>query len=181
MCNKYIGMKKKIFLIIILSFIISCKSDKKKEVIINNNTTIYYLIRHAEKDRSTKDKDPELTEIGLKRAENWAKVFKNIPFDKVYSTDYRRTQQTAFPTATSNGLEVLSYDAENLFNKEFKAKTEKQTVLIVGHSNTNQAFVNAIIEKKEHSQINDSDNGKLFIVTIDDDGVASLIIEDHNQ
>ena len=173
-------MKKKIFLIIILSFVISCKSDKKKEVVINNNTTIYYLIRHAEKDRSTKDKDPVLNELGLKRADNWAKVFKDIPFDKIYSTDYKRTQQTAFPTASSKGLDVLSYDAENLFNKNFKQKTDKQTILIVGHSNTTPAFVNAIIGKKEHLQINDSDNGKLFIVTIDE-GVASLIIENHNE
>ncbi|MBT3407047.1 phosphoglycerate mutase, partial [Candidatus Woesearchaeota archaeon] len=77
-------MKKKIFLIIILSFIVSCKSDKKKELVINNNTTIYYLIRHAEKDRNTKGKDPVLNELGLKRAENWAKIFKDIPFDKIY-------------------------------------------------------------------------------------------------
>ena len=173
-------MKKKIFLIIILSFIISCKSDKKKEEVINNNATIYYLIRHAEKDRSTKNKDPVLNELGLKRAENWAKVFKDIPFDKIYSTDYKRTQQTAFPTASSKDLYVLSYDAENLFNKNFKYKTDKQTVLIVGHSNTTPAFVNAIIGKKEHLQIDDSDNGKLFIVTVDE-GVASLIIENHNE
>ena len=173
-------MKKKIFLIIILSFIISCKSDKKKEEVINNNATIYYLIRHAEKDRSTKNKDPVLNKLGLKRAENWAKVFKDIPFDKIYSTDYKRTQQTPFPTASSKGLDVLSYDAENLFNKNFKYKTDKQTVLIVGHSNTTPAFVNAIIGKKEHLQIDDSDNGKLFIVTVDE-GVASLIIENHNE
>ena len=167
-------------LIIILSFIISCKSDKKKEVVINNNTTIYYLIRHAEKDRSTKAKDAVLNELGLKRAENWAKIFKDIPFDEIYSTDYKRTQQTAAPTAKSKGLEVLSYETENLFNEEFKTQTEKQSVLIVGHSNTTPAFVNAIVGKQEYSQINDSDNGKLFIVTIDD-GISSVIIEDHNE
>jgi len=174
-------MKKILFLIIISTVIISCKSDKKEQDVIKQDATVYYLIRHAEKDRSTKDKDPELIEVGVKRAENWANVFKDIPFDKIYSTNYKRTQQTALPTATSKGLEVLSYSTENLFNEDFKTNTEKQTVLIVGHSNTTPAFVNAIIEKKEHSQINDSDNGKLFIVTIDDDGVASLIIEDHNQ
>ena len=173
-------MKKKIVLIIILSFIISCKSDKKKEEVINNNATIYYLIRHAEKDRSTKNKDPVLNELGLKRADNWAKVFKNIPFDKIYSTDYKRTQQTALPTAKSKGLEVLSYGTENLFNEEFKTKTEKQTVLIVGHSNTTPAFVNTITGTQEHLQIDDSDNGKLFIVTIAD-SKSSVIIEDHNE
>jgi broad specificity phosphatase PhoE len=172
-------MKKFLFLIIISIVTFSCKSDKKEQVINKQDTTVYYLIRHAEKDRSTKNKDPELTDVGLKRAKNWAKVFNDIPFDKIYSTDYKRTQQTALPTATSKGLEVLSYSTENLFNKKFKAKTEKQTVLIVGHSNTTPAFVNAIIGKQEHSQIDDSDNGKLYIVTIDG-GVASLIIENHN-
>lgn len=173
-------MKKFLFLIIISTVIISCKSDKKEQDVNKQDATVYYLIRHAEKDRSTKDKDPELTEVGVKRAENWANVFKDIPFDKIYSTNYKRTQQTALPTATSKGLEVLSYSTENLFNEDFKTNTEKQTVLIVGHSNTTPAFVNAITGKKEHSQIDDSDNGKLFIVTIDD-GVASLIIENHNQ
>ena len=173
-------MKKFLFLIIISTVIISCKSDKKEQDVNKQDATVYYLIRHAEKDRSTKDKDPELTEVGVKRAENWANVFKDIPFDKIYSTNYKRTQQTALPTATSKGLEVLSYSTENLFNEDFKTNTEKQTVLIVGHSNTTPAFVNAITGKQEHSQIDDSDNGKLFIVTIDD-GVASLIIENHNQ
>jgi glycosyltransferase involved in cell wall biosynthesis len=109
-----------------------------------------------------------------------AKVFKDIPFDKIYSTDYKRTQQTALPTAKSKGLEVLSYGTENLFNEEFKTKTEKQTVLIVGHSNTTPAFVNTITGTQEHSQIDDSDNGKLFIVTIAD-SKSSVIIEDHNE
>jgi len=173
-------MKKILLLLLISTFVLSCKSDKKEQEVIKNNTTVYYLIRHAEKDRSTKEKDPELTHVGLKRAENWAHVFKDVPFDKVYSTDYKRTQQTALRTAKSKGLEVLSYGTENLFNEEFKAQTEKQTVLIVGHSNTTPAFVNAIIGKQEQSQIEDSDNGKLFIVTIDE-GVSSVIIEDHNE
>ena len=168
-------MKKFLFLIIISLVILSCKSDKKEQ-----DVTVYYLIRHAEKDRNIKDKNPELTEVGLKRAENWAKVFKDIPFDKIYSTDYKRTQQTALPTAKSKGLEVLSYGTENLFNGEFKTKTEKQTVLIVGHSNTTPAFVNTITGTQEHSQIDDSDNGKLFIVTIAD-SKSSVIIEDHNE
>ena len=119
-------------------------------------------------------------------ATNEMKVLKrdgkleDVSFDKIYSTHYKRTQQTAAPTAKSKGLEVLSYDTENLFNEEFKTQTEKQSVLIVGHSNTTPAFVNAIVGKQEYSQINDSDNGKLFIVTIDD-GISSVIIEDHND
>ncbi len=173
-------MKKFLFLVLISTVILSCKSDKKEQEVIKSNTTVYYLIRHAEKDRRTKTMDPQLTEAGLKRAENWANVFKDISFDKIYSTDYKRTQQTALPTAKSKDLEVLSYGTEKLYNNDFKEQTKNQTVLIVGHSNTTPAFVNAIIGKQEHSQIDDSDNGKLFIVTIDN-GVSSVIIEDHNE
>ena len=173
-------MKKILLLLIISTFVVSCKSDKKEQEVIKSDVTTYYLIRHAEKDRRTKTMDPQLNEIGLKRAENWVKVFNDVSFDKIYSTDYKRTQQTATPTAKSKGLEVLSYGTENFFNEEFKIQTENQTVLIVGHSNTTPAFVNAIIGKQEHSNIDDSDNGKLFIVTIDD-GVSSVIIEDHNE
>ena len=173
-------MKKFLLVVLISTLVFSCKSDKKEQDVVKSNVTAYYLIRHAEKDRRTKTMDPQLTEIGLKRAENWANVFKDIPFDKVYSTNYKRTQQTALPTATSKGLTILSYDTNNMYNNEFKEQTKSQTVLIVGHSNTTPAFVNAIIGKKEHSQIDDSDNGKLFIVTIDE-GVATVIIEDHNE
>lgn len=173
-------MKKILLLILISATIFSCKSDKKEQEPINKNITVYYLIRHAEKNRSTKDKDPELTEIGLKRADNWSEVFEKVSFDKVYSSDYKRTQQTALPTAKSKGLEVLSYNTEHLYNDTFKEQTKNQTVLIVGHSNTTPAFVNAIIGKQKHSSIDDSDNGKLFIVTLDD-GNTSVVIEDHNE
>lgn len=173
-------MKKILFLALITITIFSCKSDKKEQEVINKNTTVYYLIRHAEKDRSTKDKDPKLTKVGLERANNWAKVFDNVSFDKIYSTDYRRTQQTAKPTAAAKKLEVLSYSTENMYNEDFKTQTKNQTVLIVGHSNTTPAFVNAIIGKQEHPQINDNDNGKLFIVTLED-GNTSVVLEDHNE
>ena len=83
----------------ILAFIISC-------ITLNfyaqeSSPSTYYFIRHAEKDRSDKtNKNPELTEKGNKRAENWSIVFENVDFDLIYSTKYNRTIQTAEPTAT---------------------------------------------------------------------------------
>ena len=73
-------MKKFLFLVLISTVILSCKSDKKEQEVIKSNTTVYYLIRHAEKDRRTKTMDPQLTEAGLKRAENWSKIFNDIPY-----------------------------------------------------------------------------------------------------
>lgn len=171
---------QKLFLlsfVVLLAF--SCKSDKKEESKINSEKTVYYLIRHAEKDRSIKNDDPELTEKGLERAVNWAKIFDKIDFDLIYSTNYKRTQQTALPTAKEKSLVIQSYDPSNLYDPIFKEKTKGKTILIVGHSNTTPAFVNTIIGEKKYEQIDDTDNGKLFIVTVRNNN-ASAIVEDHN-
>jgi len=165
-------MKKFLLLSIVILVAFSCKSDKKEESKPAIETTVYYLIRHAEKDRTTTDEDPNLTEIGLKRANNWAEIFKDIKIDHIYSTDYKRTQQTAAPVASAKNLEILSYDPSHLYNDDFKNSTKGKTVLIVGHSNTTPVFVNTIIEKQEHQQMDDKDNGKLFIVTIKNDTTA---------
>ncbi|MDC7997875.1 SixA phosphatase family protein [Gilvibacter sediminis] len=141
-------------------------------------TTVYYCIRHAEKDRSNPDnKNPDLTKAGLTRAENWAKVFATVDFDAVYSTDYNRTQQTAAPTAASQGLEVLSYDPSDLYNKDFAAATTGKTVLVVGHSNTTPVFVNAVLGEEKYPWMADDNNGGLYIVTKTGDTVSVQILQ----
>ena len=51
----------------------------------------FFLIRHAEKDRTDPDnKNPNLNEEGKLRALKWVEVFKNLEFDKIYSTNYYR-------------------------------------------------------------------------------------------
>jgi len=173
-------MMQKLFLlsfVVLLAF--SCKSDKKEESNIKSKTTVYYFIRHAEKDRTTPSKDPELTKKGLERAANWAKIFEDIDFDLIYSTDYKRTYQTALATAKEKKLVIQSYDPNKLYDQIFKGKTKGKTVLVVGHSNTTPVFVNTILGEQKFEQIDDKDNGKLFIVTVVDKK-ASVVVEDHN-
>jgi len=172
-------MKKTIVILAIISLFISCKSDKKEESKPAVETTVYYLIRHAEKDRSTSDKDPGLTKKGLKRAKNWAEIFKDKEIDLVFSTEYKRTQQTAAPIASAKNLEILSYDPRNLYDDDFKAQTKGKSAVIVGHSNTTPAFVNTILGNQKYDKIDDLDNGKLFIVSIVNDSI-SVKIEDYN-
>lgn len=140
--------------------------------------TTYYLIRHAEKERGdTYQKDPVLTSDGFKRAKNWAKVFKDIPLDFVYSTNYNRTKATALPTAASKKLEVKLYDPSKLFDEDFKEETKGKSVLVVGHSNTTPAFANAILKDKKYEDLADDENGGLFIVTIHaDNSVTSQLL-----
>lgn len=133
--------------------------------------TTYYFIRHAEKDQSDKtNRDPELTETGKERAKRWSDVFQNVDFDVIYSTNYNRTKQTAQPTAESKSLKVLLYDPRSLYSEEFSEATVGKTVLVVGHSNTTPAFVNTILGQRKYENMNESNNGNLYIVTITEGG-----------
>ncbi len=107
-------------LLVLLTFNVSAQNESETD----NQVSTYYLIRHAEKDQSDKsNRNPNLTEKGLQRADNWAKVFFNVDFDMVYSTQYNRTIQTATPTAKANNLEIQFYNPRDFKLDEFKEKT----------------------------------------------------------
>lgn len=164
-------MKKLILITLLAVFALSsCNESSEK----NGEVSTYYLIRHAEKDRSdATNKNPDLTEEGLKRAENWAQHFKDIKFDAVYSTDYNRTKQTAMPTAIANNLDLLFYHPFELNIEEFIANTKGKTVLIVGHSNTTPDFANKLIGETKYEDIADDNNANLYIVTLGKDSKQS--------
>lgn len=141
-------------------------------------TTTYYLIRHAEKDRTdSTNQDPNLNEFGIARSKKWASYFKNIPLDAVYSTNYKRTLQTAKPTADDKNLNIISYNPIELYTPDFQKATHRKTVLIVGHSNTTPAFVNAILGEKKYEDMIDDDNGSLYIVTVIKDSKSAKVVK----
>ena len=149
-------MKKAITLIVF--FLFSCSSSN-----IDCNT--YYLIRHAEKVRlNPDDKDPELNEAGKERALVWKEYFNDLEIDKIFSTDYKRTMQTALPFSSSSGLTINTYSPSNIDYQDFMAKTKRDNVLIVGHSNTIPTFVNELIRENAYPDIEDSNNSNLYIV-----------------
>lgn len=170
-------MKNQFFILLIAIFsVVSCNQNIKKE----SETSTYYLIRHAEKDRSDDaNKDPNLTEKGLKRAENWANYFKNIEFNVVYTTDFNRTRQTAEPTANANGLEIQLYNLPKIEIDEFVKDTKGKTVLIVGHSDTTPKFVNQLLGEAKYEDIADNNNANLYKVSISNNGrTAQLLVVD---
>lgn len=142
----------------------------------NTETTTYYFIRHAEKVKNTDTKDPELLPKGLERAEQWATTFKQIPLDAVYSTDYRRTINTALPTASSKGLTITKYHPTKIDYNAFLKDTKGKNVLVVGHSNTIPAFVNRIIGKEKYPDMPHDNNANLYIVTIANGNITDLVL-----
>lgn len=129
--------------------------------------TTYFVIRHAEKDESDPaEKDPELTHDGLERTNRWERIFREVSFDLVYSTEYKRTLQTAAPIARAHDVPVLTYDASKVHDENFRETTRGKTILVVGHSNTNPKFVNSILGEDKYQDIDESESGSLFMVTV---------------
>ena len=96
-----------------------------------------YLVRHAEKEVSKEQpKDPPLTECGKERAEKLAIFLKETDLDAIYSTDYIRTKNTAFPTVENKAMELEFYDPRQLEEFSKLLISRKQNALVVGHSNT---------------------------------------------
>jgi len=140
--------------------------------------TTYYFIRHAEKLRIDKtDKNPNLNFNGYKRAEAWKDVFSNVSFDAVYSTDYNRTKLTAKPTAISKNLPILLYNPNTMYSEAFQNNTKGKTVLVVGHSNTTNVFVNKILGIEKYNEIKDNNNSNLYIVTISNGETSSILLK----
>ena len=163
------------YLIIICFAIFSVSSFAQKEQ--PSEITTYFFVRHAEKDRSNPtEKNMHLTEEGYKRAQHWSDILQHIPFDAIYSTDYNRTKETGQPTATKNHLEIMTYSVNNSYDDAFKTATKGKTILVVGHSNTIPDFVNAVIGKKKYDEIDDANNGNLYIVTITDGIITDLVL-----
>ncbi len=141
-------------------------------------TSTYYLIRHAEKDRSDKtNRNPDLTEKGQKRAVKWSEVLNKFGIDAVYSTNYNRTMNTGKPTADANNLTIKTYHPFKIDMKAFLQETSGKNVLIVGHSNTTASFANKLIGSEVYGEINDDNNGNLYIVTIHGDKTSHVLIK----
>ena len=94
---------------------------------------------------------------------------KNL--EKIYSTDYHRTQATAGPASGQLGVSVTSYDGGKL--KEFAQHLlqRKESSLIVGHSNTTPKLVKLVGGTAK--KIKESQYGDLFIVTVDEGEVST--------
>ena len=161
---------KKVFPFIFILFF-SCNAN-------NNDCGTYYLIRHAEKVRlDPENKDPELNEAGQKRAIVWQDYFNDIGIDQVYSTNYKRTLQTALPFASSNELEINIYSPSKINYDEFLVTTTGNKVLIVGHSDTTPTFVNELIKDNVYPQMEDSNNSNLYIISKCGDDIHHEVIK----
>lgn len=138
-------------------------------------TATFLLVRHAEKAVDD-TKDPSLSESGRGRALRLAERLKDVSVSAIYATDYRRTQQTAAPTALAHKLAVRTYDAA-MPAKEFAARLRTEhatgTVLVVGHSNTTPAIATALCGC-DISPLREDEYDRWIAIHADRDGTTTV-------
>lgn len=132
-----------------------------------------YLSRHFEKQTGLSD--PGLTDLGLKRAGELAKLLKDKNIQHIYSTDYNRTQQSATPISKLISVPIKSYDPKLLAEFAASVKAMKQSVLILGHSNTTPMMIHLLGGQAD--SIDESEYGVLYKLTIDGNQVEQQSME----
>jgi broad specificity phosphatase PhoE len=139
--------------------------------------TTVVLVRHAEKASEPAD-DPPLTAAGDARARDLWNAIKDAGVNAVITTQYARTRATAQPIAAALHLtpEIVqtagATHAKDVANAV--RRHEGHTVLVVGHSNTVPAIIEALGAPRPPA-ICDPEYDNLYIVTIPPDGKAGLV------
>ncbi|ESU20429.1 hypothetical protein FEDK69T_29480 [Flavobacterium enshiense DK69] len=141
----------------------------------HQQSTVIYLIRHAEKKADLSN--PGLTQAGLNRAENWGRIFSEIAFDTIYSTDYLRTIQTVAPTARESKKEITKYSSRLFDSEQFKQDCFGKNVLVVGHMNTIPVIVNRLINRNIYEDIDENIYGNLYIITITENTITHQLLK----
>jgi broad specificity phosphatase PhoE len=126
-----------------------------------------FVVRHAEKmtDRSDAN-DPSLSDVGRARAEALATALKDVRITAVYATEFKRTQETAAPSARAAGVEVTVIPGSERAALIEKLKSGNGNALVVAHSNTVPEILNGLGIAAQIA-IADADYDNLFVVTLD--------------
>lgn len=161
----------KIVLLFLICFSASNVHSQQEEKI----TTII-IVRHAEKLNEANNSDPGLSEKGKKRAQNYADLFKEEMIHGIYATSYQRTKQTLEPLATVQGLTVKEYAPvdEKAFAAIFK-EHEGGRIMICGHSNTVPVLLKYFVPSEDHSNLEEDEYDKVFIISKASSGETSLL------
>ena len=100
-----------------------------------NAAPVVFIVRHAEK-ASNSDKDPDLSVQGQKRADALARILKDSQITSVFVTEFKRTQETAAPTAKAAQVSPTVLPANDIGALVEKLRALNGNALVVGHGNT---------------------------------------------
>jgi len=134
-------------------------------------TTTMIFVRHAEKASQTAD-DPGLSEAGRRRVAELTRQLVDADVvagvDAIYSTPFKRTQETAQGVADALDLPIHSYSLDD--NEAVLATILKnhkgKIILVVGHSNTVPTLMADLGASKKVPPIHEDEYDNIYVVAI---------------
>ena len=127
---------------------------------------VVVIVRHAEK-AANGGNDPDLSSAGRARANELARILKDSGITAIFSTEFKRTQETAAPTATSTHVTPTVVAGKDTAALVGKLHQLNGNALVVGHGDTIPNIVKALAINSSVN-IPDADYSELLIVTLGD-------------
>jgi len=127
---------------------------------------VVVIVRHAEK-AANGGNDPDLSSAGRARADALARILKDSSITAIFTSEFKRTQETAAPTATSIHVTSTVVAAKDTAALAARLHQLNGNGLVVGHDDTIPNIVKAL---GINSSINipGTDYSELFIVILGD-------------
>ncbi|MBL7701953.1 MAG: histidine phosphatase family protein [Ferruginibacter sp.] len=129
--------------------------------------TKIFIVRHGEKEKGT---DPVLTAAGNARAGDLMRRLKDEGIQKIYVSQYKRTQNTGDSLRLQLKIDTVHYAADTVCDKLVNAIMEHgdfgKTILIIAHSNTIPQIIRKFgVTDYPYGDIPDNEFDNLFLIT----------------
>ena len=141
----------------------------------SNKTYTLYLVRHAEKQLNSGD-DPDLNKVGILRSHQLADWFQDKDIKDIWSSDHKRTRDTAKPLVTSLGFDLNIYDPGDQSALVEILTSRKNTALIVGHSNTIPDLARLLCDCSI-ADMDDSEYERLIVISFIDSKIQTRTLQ----
>jgi len=149
-------------------------------LLVTAKSTTIVVVRHAEKVMEGAT-DPGLTDAGLARAALLARMFGDRRLkdhiDAIYVSPALRNRLTAAPLAARLGIapEIVSQEDPRRLANRVLHEHRGERILIVGHTDTIPALVEALSGLKDIPPIEALEYGTMYIICVPRVGRASVL------
>src|SRR6266540_1348528 len=127
---------------------------------------VVVIVRHGEK-AANGGNDPDLSSAGRARADALARILKDSGIAAIFTTEFKRTQETAAPTATATHVTPTVVAAKDTAALVARLHQQNDNALVVGHGDTIPNIIKAL-GINIPIDIPDPDYSELLIVILGD-------------
>ena len=142
--------------------------------LIDAEQTTFICVRHAE--TSAGGVNPDLSQVGLERAQLLSDDLVDVDLSAIYTTDFERTRKTGEASANDQGKELQLYNKDEMEQLVDGILEEHhgETVLVVGHSKSTPDLLNLLIGVNVYEEIPSEEFDNLYLVSVLEKGSVTI-------